>query len=180
MCFRAKASSELSPPNRGPWVAAALAHLQPTTDPAADVCFAQPDVVELTIELATFRLSASGPGSSSESSPGCPGPVTAAKLRDLLAEEHESDVLEYVSACDVRVRREIVELATEVGALAARGGHVVIGVDDRGRPAGTIDLEVVALFDDATVRDKLAKYLPPSSSTSASTYRLKARSLSWR
>lgn len=86
--------------------------------------------------------------------------VDATKLHELLAEEHESDCLEYVAQCDLAERRDIVELATEVGALAARGGYLVIGADDHGRPMSALDARMAQLFDDATVRDKLARYLP--------------------
>lgn len=86
--------------------------------------------------------------------------VDADKLRELVAEGHESDRLEYVAACNLNERRDVVELASEIGALAARGGYLVVGLDDDGRPTGMMDARMAALFDDATVRDKLARYLP--------------------
>lgn len=87
--------------------------------------------------------------------------VDETKLRELLAEQHESEALEYVGACDLRERRDVVELASEVGSMAARGGYIVIGADDRGAAAGMFDVEGAKLFDDATVRDKLGRYLSP-------------------
>jgi hypothetical protein len=87
--------------------------------------------------------------------------VDETKLRELLTEQHESEALEYVGACDLRERRDVVELASEVGAIAARGGYIVIGANDRGAPTGMVDFEQANLFDDATVRDKLGRYLPP-------------------
>lgn len=71
--------------------------------------------------------------------------VDATTLRELLAEEHESDCLEYVAECDLAERRDIVELATEVGAL---GAYLVIGADDDGRPMSSLDARMAQLFDD--------------------------------
>lgn len=86
--------------------------------------------------------------------------VDFSKLEELLAEAHESDHLEYVASCNLDERRDVVELASEHGALAARGGYLVVGADDRGRTTGTLDARMAGLFDDATVRDKLGRYLP--------------------
>lgn len=82
------------------------------------------------------------------------------KLRELVAQGQESDCLEYVAACNLDERRDVVELASEIGALTARGGYLVLGLDDGGRPSGRMDARMAARFDDATVRDKLARYLP--------------------
>lgn len=86
--------------------------------------------------------------------------VDETKLRELLAEQHESEVLEYIGACDLRERRDVVELASEVGAMAACGGYVVIGADDRGVATTMFNADQAMLFDDATLRHKLSKYLP--------------------
>jgi hypothetical protein len=86
--------------------------------------------------------------------------VSQDKLRDLLAERAESAALEFIGACDPSNRRDIVELASEVGALAARGGWIVVGSDDHGRLTGNLTEEHARQFDDATLRDKLARYLP--------------------
>jgi hypothetical protein len=83
--------------------------------------------------------------------------VTEARLRELLAEQAESATLEFVGDCDLSNRRDVVELASEVGALAAAGGSIVIGVDDHGVPAGMLDARKVALFDEASLRSKLAR-----------------------
>lgn len=86
--------------------------------------------------------------------------VDRLKLQEILEAAHESDSVEYIASCDVATRRDTVELATEVGALAARGGYLVIGVDDSGTLTGRLTEAMSALFDDAIVRDKLARYLP--------------------
>jgi hypothetical protein len=86
--------------------------------------------------------------------------VTEARLRELLAEQAESATLEFVGDCDLSNRRDVVELASEVGALAAAGGSIVIGVDDHGVPTGMLDTRKAALFDEASLRSKLARYLP--------------------
>ena len=86
--------------------------------------------------------------------------VDANKLQELLDQAHESDCVEYIATCNLDERRDIVELATEVGALSAGGGYLVVGGNDGGAPTGLLDTRMAQLFDDATVRDKLARYLP--------------------
>jgi hypothetical protein len=88
--------------------------------------------------------------------------VNEQQLHALLAEQAESASLEYVGDCDLANRRDIVELASEVGAMGAAGGYIVVGVDDHGRPASRLDARKAKLFDDASLRDKLGKYLPGS------------------
>jgi hypothetical protein len=88
--------------------------------------------------------------------------VSEQRLRELLAQQAESPTLEFVGDCDLAKRRDIVELASEVGALAAKGGWIVVGVDDHGRVASMLDERKACLFDEATLHDKLDRYLPPS------------------
>src|SRR5437899_2752203 len=86
--------------------------------------------------------------------------VSQQKLLDLLGEHAESSALEFIGACDLSNRREIVELASEVGALAAQGGWIVVGSDDYGQLTGGLTEQRARQFDDATLCDKLARYLP--------------------
>jgi hypothetical protein len=86
--------------------------------------------------------------------------VDEQKLRELLDAQHEHDSLEYISACDLDERRDVVELAREVAAMASRGGYIVVGVDDHGQPEGRVSERQAKLYDDATLRDKLDRYLP--------------------
>jgi hypothetical protein len=88
--------------------------------------------------------------------------VNELQLQALVAEQAESASLEYVGDCDLANRRDIVELASEVGAMAAAGGYIVVGVDDHGRPTSRLDTRKAKLFDDASLRDKLGRYLPAS------------------
>jgi len=88
--------------------------------------------------------------------------VSRARLLALLAQHAESASLEYVATCDLTDRRDIVELATEIGALAARGGSLVVGADDHGQVQHLLDETKASLFDEATLRDKLGRYLPAS------------------
>jgi hypothetical protein len=89
------------------------------------------------------------------------GTVNETKLRELLAEQHESDAVEYKDVWDLDDRRHILELALPVGAMQSIGGHIVVGVDDRGRPTGNLTDRNVALFDGAVIDDKIGRYLPP-------------------
>jgi hypothetical protein len=88
--------------------------------------------------------------------------VSRERLLLLLGQHAESPTLEFVATCDLSDRHDIVELAAEVGALAARGGSIVIGVDDHGRVQNLFDDTKSGLFDEAALRDKLGRYLPGS------------------
>jgi hypothetical protein len=99
--------------------------------------------------------------------------VHEAQLLSLLAQQAESSELEYIEDCDLDERRDTVELATEVGAMAARGGYIVIGVDNHGQPTGRLDARKTALFDDSILQDKLGRYLPPSVSLRSGRHQVK-------
>jgi hypothetical protein len=94
--------------------------------------------------VSAVSCSASGPAGGG----GCPTgfalpdgvSLSEQRLRELLAQQAESPTLEFVGDCDLTKRRDIVELASEVGATERRA----------------------RLFDEATLHDKLDRYLPPS------------------
>jgi hypothetical protein len=89
--------------------------------------------------------------------------VSRSTLLALLAQEAESaSSLEFLATCDLSDRRDAVELATEVGALAARGGAVIIGVDDHGRGTDMLDASRASQFDEANLKNVLGRYLPTS------------------
>jgi hypothetical protein len=78
----------------------------------------------------------------------------------LLDEGAESERLDYKRRCDLRERRDVVEIAKDFGAMQAEGGYIVAGVDNAGIPTGELDDAHARLFDEATLRDKLKKYVP--------------------
>jgi hypothetical protein len=88
--------------------------------------------------------------------------ITLEKLRLLLAEQHESELLDYKRTLDLTARRDICELAKDVGAMQIDGGFIVIGADDHGQPTDEIAPEQIKqrLFDQATIQAKIRKYLP--------------------
>jgi hypothetical protein len=90
-----------------------------------------------------------------------PGVVNEAKLRELLAEQHEADDVEYKDIWDLDERKHVLELAVAVGAMQSLGGYVVVGVDGSGRPTGNLSERHVALLDPAVIDDKIGRYLPP-------------------
>ncbi len=65
--------------------------------------------------------------------------VNREKLRELQALEAEYPTLDFKSGCDLREKREQVELAKDVGAMSVRGGFLVIGVDGH-RPPEVVPL----------------------------------------
>jgi RNase P protein component len=87
--------------------------------------------------------------------------LTEEKLRSLLAEGHEQPALDYKKQLDLRERRDVVELAKDVGAMQNEkaGGYIVIGADDQGKVTPSVTAEQAKLFDEATLRNKLKRYL---------------------
>lgn len=86
--------------------------------------------------------------------------VNREKLRELLALEAEYPTLDFKSGCDLRDKRNQVELAKDVGAMSVRGGFLIIGVDGQGKPTGDLAVEQTKLFDEARLRPQLLKWLP--------------------
>jgi predicted HTH transcriptional regulator len=89
--------------------------------------------------------------------------VTSEKLRALLAEQCEHSSLDYKRPLNLAKGNAegIVELAKDVAAMQSEpmGGYLIIGADDHGRPVAGLTPELAAHFDDATLRQKLGKYL---------------------
>lgn len=88
--------------------------------------------------------------------------VNRERLRALLDEQAESSTLDYKEACDLNEKRDLVKLTKHVGAMQGLGGHIVIGADGVGRASGKFEEARATLFDEATLRAKLLRYLPPS------------------
>jgi len=86
--------------------------------------------------------------------------VSDEKLRQLLDEGHESDLLDFKDTCNLGETRDRVELAKDVGAMQVDGGYIVIGADEQGRPTGQLTPKLAALLDESIIRKKLIKYLP--------------------
>jgi hypothetical protein len=86
--------------------------------------------------------------------------VSEEKLRQLLDEQAESVSLDFKSDCNLREKGALVELAKDIAAMEMHGGYVVIGADDRGQPVGNLEPDTAALFDEATLRAKLRKWIP--------------------
>lgn len=84
------------------------------------------------------------------------------KLRQLLAEGHESPSLDYKSTVDLSAHHDVVELVKDLAAMRAEalGGYIVVGAADDGTPTdGLSDDRKAALFDEAALRGKVGKYL---------------------
>lgn len=88
--------------------------------------------------------------------------MTAEKLREVLAEASEQQALDYKETLDLSERRDVVEIAKDVAAMQAErdGGYIVIGADDHGSATGLLTEDQARLFDEATLRPKLQKYIP--------------------
>jgi hypothetical protein len=86
--------------------------------------------------------------------------VTEDKLLQLLDEGAESETLDFKETCDLSTREDRVEGAKDVGAMQVDGGYIVVGADSQGRPTGRFTEAQAKLFDEATLRAKLAKWIP--------------------
>jgi hypothetical protein len=88
-----------------------------------------------------------------------PRPLNTETLRQLLNEATERAGLDYKSECDLSERASLVEVIKDIGAMQIRGGYIVVGADDHGQPTGKLSEKQAKLFDQATLHDKVAKYL---------------------
>jgi hypothetical protein len=86
--------------------------------------------------------------------------VSKDKLLQLLDEGAESETLDFKETCDLSSREDQVEVAKDVGAMLVDGGFIVVGADSQGRPTGRFTEAQAKLFDEATLRAKLAKWIP--------------------
>lgn len=87
------------------------------------------------------------------------GTVTRDKLLELLRVQAELPWLDYKRECDLSSAPGTVEVAKDVGAMCIRAGYVVVGADDLGAAVG-MPAGHAAMFDEATLSAKMAKYLP--------------------
>lgn len=88
--------------------------------------------------------------------------VSRERLLQLLDQGEASD-LDFKAACDLNERSELVAITRDIAAFSARGGHVVVGVHEDGTPSEMLAGDAAKLFDEATLRAKIApKYLPES------------------
>jgi hypothetical protein len=86
--------------------------------------------------------------------------VTKDKLLQLLDEGAESETLDFKETCDLSFKEDQVEAAKDIGAMLVDGGFIVVGADSQGRSTGRFTEAQAKLFDEATLRAKLAKWIP--------------------
>lgn len=89
-----------------------------------------------------------------------PARLDEERLAELLGERHEYDGLDYKSILDLGDQRQLVEFVKDCGAMSAEGGYIVVGADDHGTVGGGIPPDGVRLFDEATLRGRVRRYLP--------------------
>lgn len=88
-----------------------------------------------------------------------PLPLNETTLETLISEGGEYAELDYKRRCNLNDRRELVELTKDFGAFQIYGGYIVVGVDEEGSPTGELTDDEATLFDEATLRSKLERYL---------------------
>jgi Putative DNA-binding domain len=95
--------------------------------------------------------------------------VSRERLLQLLDHGEHAD-LDFKQTCDLNDRKTIVEMAKDVAAFAAAGGHIVVGVREDGSASGLFETGHAALFDEATLRPKLARYVPDTVSLACAVH----------
>lgn len=123
-----------------------------------------PPTASLECRVAAARLSSSGRGSAET----CvvivvDGRTDEEKLLELLATGAEDTALDFKATVDLSrgSSRSALEFVKDAIAMAnlPTGGYLVIGVDDRGKPAHGEQPVNVAQFDSAKLRDRIARYV---------------------
>jgi hypothetical protein len=88
------------------------------------------------------------------------GVLSDEKLSELLTGRTEYHNLDFKRECDISSTRDKVELAKDIGAMGVAGAYILIGVNDDGSLSGTLDGVDTRAFDEASLRQKLSRYLP--------------------
>jgi hypothetical protein len=98
--------------------------------------------------------------------------VSREKLMELLALQTEYSSLEFKGVCDLDHKPHVLALVEHCGAMSVRGGFIVVGVDGRGSPTGTLTQSQARRFDEAHLRPKLSRWLPDSLQLASQTHEL--------
>jgi hypothetical protein len=88
------------------------------------------------------------------------GDIREEKVAELLALEAEYPELDFKRMIDLGSPGGPVELAKDIGAMQVLGGYILVGADDRGRIADDMDQVDLRPFDQASLQQKMLKYLP--------------------
>jgi hypothetical protein len=88
------------------------------------------------------------------------GILSDEKVAELLGLRTEYPELDFKATADLTATEGKVELAKDVGAMQVKGGYIVVGVDNGGKPTGDLDTTDVRLFDESRLSAMLRKWLP--------------------
>ncbi|MFJ9483708.1 helix-turn-helix domain-containing protein [Streptomyces mirabilis] len=103
--------------------------------------------------------------------------VSEETLQLLLQQRGETEHVDYKSVCDLNDLHDLLEIAKDVAAMQAFGGHIVIGVDNNAAPTDEMTPKMASLFDEATLRPKLAAYLPEPLRLISATHEVEGRTV---
>jgi predicted HTH transcriptional regulator len=103
-----------------------------------------------------------------------PRSVDVGTLRSLIECGKSAPDLAYVSTWHPNERREVVELASDVAGIESvpGGGHIVVGVDDRGGPSVRFRPRNPDEYQEEKVRAALATVLEPPINVSSALHEL--------
>ena len=85
--------------------------------------------------------------------------VSEENLRQLLAEGHEYETLDYKRSCDLSNHDELIEIVKDIAAMQILGGYIVTGADNHGNPTDAVSPNHITLFDESRLRAKLRRYI---------------------
>ncbi|MEU6071952.1 ATP-binding protein [Streptomyces sp. NPDC047082] len=98
--------------------------------------------------------------------------VTEETLRALLDQQAEGEALDYKRTCDLALLQDEVEMAKDIAAFQAFGGHLVYGADGQGRPTGELEDRQITLFDEANLSSKMRKYMAEPLALKSAAHRI--------
>jgi hypothetical protein len=102
--------------------------------------------------------------------PGHGEQVSQERLNQLL-DQGEGVDLDFKAECDLNDRAGLVAITKDIAAFSGTGGHLIIGVCEDGTPSGRFTAAAAALFDEATLRSKVApRYLPETISITTAVH----------
>lgn len=115
--------------------------------------------------------------SQSAPTPGVNVPmhVSFSKCKELIEAHSESDVLDYKRKIDLPSQVAYLDLAKDVAGMSVKGGYILVGVDDNGVP-WLEDIEINrALWDEANLRQRLARHLPEGVQINVALHTIESR-----
>jgi Putative DNA-binding domain len=85
--------------------------------------------------------------------------LDASRLTELIEGGHEHEGLDYKRTLGLATRARLLELVKDLAAMSAKGGYIVVGVDERLGRVG-VDTGEQRALDEANLRARVDEFLP--------------------